>query len=75
MRGRRLLPHALTNLFAATIAVSGVRADRAWKRAGVRPPGRPKRVSVADADTEQGSCPGSQARSATTRGNKARGTE
>jgi len=35
-----LLPHVLTGLFATAIFVSGVRADRAWKRAGIRPPGR-----------------------------------
>jgi hypothetical protein len=35
-----LLPHALTGLFATTVYVSGVRADRAWKRAGMTPPGR-----------------------------------
>lgn len=38
-----LLPHVLTGLFAATIFVSGARADRAWKRAGIRPPGRPRK--------------------------------
>jgi hypothetical protein len=37
-----LLPHVLTGLFAATVYVSGVRADRAWRRAGMRPPGRPR---------------------------------
>jgi hypothetical protein len=37
-----LLPHLLTGLLVATIYVSGVRANRAWKRAGVRPPGRPR---------------------------------
>jgi len=38
-----LLPHALTGLFIAAILVSAVRSSRTWKRARVRPPGRPRK--------------------------------
>ena len=34
------LPDGAMRYLAATVYVSGVRADRAWKRAGVGPPGR-----------------------------------